>query len=926
MKHRQVPQLFAFLLALVAACAPPVVVADQPPVAKAPFDDHTVDRFAASDAFDAFAKNQNGTRAAKFVMPLFHRAGTGARFLAPDFYRMHDEWYWFRLMNGQTVPGPVPEPLQDQSFASLAEIYQTFQGAHLPLELIWVENRIYSVYFYTLALGDPEHDVQRAFAVGTLLHLPADPRRPRPEELWLVLLEEQDLAGEAELLEIFRRLRQTLPPESAQKLQWLPHPAGVQDLNARVWQANHGAFAQKIVRYADLAVPGKAEVYTPGIAAGFLYFLKPGELHKADLPANAIVVLSEIPDELPPVAAILTAVPQTPQAHLNLLAAARGTPNGYVAGVTTDPVLKALASAKVPVVLELGEHGFRYKAWTDVALDAWQRARKSQPPTSVARTNAVTPDVVVLGDDPTTTGPATVHALLPMVGGKAAGIAALFGQPGITPPWRPVALTVNGYALHTQPLRLTLLELLHTAEFADARARLVLLEGESAFRKAYAGDADADHWLGNFQAMPHAPSVDRVLRGGGVQHLIREAPIDARWLAAVRGQLEQRFAPLADDQPLRFRSSSTAEDVEGFNAAGVYSSHSGYLHADRLTGDARKATIERAIRRVWASFWSLDAFAERERGGIDHLNPRMAILVEPSFPNNLEIANGVVLFGVGLDEKEQPREEMTVNVQPGALSVTNPPPGERVVPEIDRVVQLPDGQLRIQRVQVATTHPTRILDDARLRQMFTALHGLAHAWRDARNAGLPTAQQALSAVLDLEFRLVADGWPKLRERLQLPGRLVWKQVRPLSRAPVLTERDVGVPAPVDVRAAAQKVVRRVCEKDRLTVETWRIWTHPSATLLPYAQTPLTLQTTIHLLGRDAPSPPLVWGAQQSRQTWAAWRRQAGAQQTEMTSALADLKRPDGERMDATWQDWPGCADTELSAAPEQALRAWLNQP
>jgi hypothetical protein len=908
-----------WLLLLLCACAPPIIAHGPPPNPLVPYADHTRSSFASAHDFDAFAIGQNTTRAVKFVLPEFQKPGHGAVFLAPDFYKMHDEWYWFRLLNGQPVPGPVPEPLQGQAFASVAQVYQTFAGTRLPLDLIWVESRIYSVYFYAMALGDPDHDIERAFAVGTLLHLPPDPKRARPEELWLVLLEEQDLAGEGELQEMFRRLREALPPEIGQKLAWLPHPTGAQAFNARMWQQNDAALIKRIVSYADLVVPGKAEVYTPGLAAGRLFLLHGKDLRTADLPPNAIVVLDEIPDELPPVAAILTGVPQTPQAHLNLLAAARGTPNGYVGGIANDAVLKALAAAKVPVVMELSGSGFRYKPWTDVALDRWESLRRQPPPESAPRSSQTLPDVMFLGDDPTLTGPQAVATLVPAIGGKAAGIAALLNQPGINAPWRPMALTVNGFAQHLAPLQKTLKALMESDEFHDARARLLLLEGEQAFFKQYHGDAEARQWLAEFRTVRHDGAIDHLLARNGVQTLIQETAIDPRWLAGVTRKFEERFGTLADDQPLRFRSSSTAEDVEGFNAAGVYSSHSGYLFAARLIGEQQKATVARAIRRVWASYWSLNAWAERDRAGVPQLQPRMAVLVEPSFPDAMEVANGVALFALGLDAEGRPTAEMTLNVQPGALSVTNPPPGVHVVPEIDRVT----AAGHVQRVQKATTQPQPILDDAQLRHMHEALQTLSTAWRDARNAKLADNQKALTVQLDLEFRLVADGWPKLRDGTNLPRRLVSKQVRPLSRAPALSERDVGAAMPVDVRAAAQKVVKRRCQlPQNVSVESVVVWTHPSAALLPYARSPLTLEMTI----RVPPYPPLQLDMRQSNLTWAEWQAAQPNPPPPNAQVLLNFKLLPGLRLADSLGQLGDCTDVVMSSAPEQALRAWLEEP
>ncbi|MDP6943129.1 MAG: hypothetical protein QF464_03180, partial [Myxococcota bacterium] len=66
-----------------------------------------------------------------------------------------------------------------------------------------------------------------------------------------------------------------------------------------------------------------------------------------------IVILEEVPDYLPPVAAIVTAVPQTPLAHLNLLAKSRGTPNVHIAGVMEDPALYTWDYYNKPVLLKV---------------------------------------------------------------------------------------------------------------------------------------------------------------------------------------------------------------------------------------------------------------------------------------------------------------------------------------------------------------------------------------------------------------------------------------------------------------------------------------------------------------------------------------------------------------------------------------------
>src|SRR5215813_14120068 len=49
-----------------------------------------------------------------------------------------------------------------------------------------------------------------------------------------------------------------------------------------------------------------------------------------EIGSNEILVLNEVPIQLPPVAGIITSLPSTPLSHINLLAKGRGIPNAYI--------------------------------------------------------------------------------------------------------------------------------------------------------------------------------------------------------------------------------------------------------------------------------------------------------------------------------------------------------------------------------------------------------------------------------------------------------------------------------------------------------------------------------------------------------------------------------------------------------------------
>ncbi len=127
-------------------------------------------------------------------------------------------------------------------------------------------------------------------------------------------------------------------------------------------------------------------------------------------------------------------------------------------------------------------------------------------------------------------------------------------------------------------------------------------------------------------------------------------------------KVEEKLNAQNDFTNFRFRSSTNAEDMEGFNGAGLYDSKTAII------GDSDK-TVEKAILEVWSSFWNFRAFQERDLFGINHESCAMGVLVHRSFPD--EKANGVLVT------KNMYRDRytgITVNVQLGEESVVKPEP------------------------------------------------------------------------------------------------------------------------------------------------------------------------------------------------------------------------------------------------------------
>jgi chorismate mutase len=98
----------------------------------------------------------------------------------------------------------------------------------------------------------------------------------------------------------------------------------------------------------------------------------------------------------------------------------------------------------------------------------------------------------------------------------------------------------------------------------------------------------------------------------------------ARQEAAVRERYGSRR--------IRMRSSSNAEDLPGFNGAGLYTS-------EGMALDTEGDSLEDSLRVVWASLYGQRAHDERQLANIDHRQVAMAVLVHEAYRS--ERAQGV---------------------------------------------------------------------------------------------------------------------------------------------------------------------------------------------------------------------------------------------------------------------------------------------
>jgi hypothetical protein len=362
-----------------------------------------------------------------------------------------------------------------------------------------------------------------------------------------------------------------------------------------------------------------------GSSIGKLRFFNSDKLGEEYVDFRDIVVLDAVPNDISVVLGIITEEFQTPLAHINVLAQNRGTPNMALRGATDNPTLRSLEGEWVR--LEVKAFDYTLKQVSKVEADEWWEQNKPDSVTVPELDLTVTDlrDIDQVLDEAIALSDALRDAI-PAFGGKAshyAGIALI----GEEVPVRN-AFAIPVYYYHQ-------------------------------FMEQNGFDAVVVEMLAD-EGFQDEPSV-RDEQLADLRETVKEAPVDSEFEALLLEKLDTDYPGLR----MRFRSSTNAEDLDGFTGAGLYTSKSGDPN------DPDRSVLD-AVREVWASVWNFRAFEERSYRSIDHLAVGMAILVHESFPD--EEANGVALTANPYDASGlQPG--FYVNVQVGEESVVEPDPG-----------------------------------------------------------------------------------------------------------------------------------------------------------------------------------------------------------------------------------------------------------
>jgi len=227
-----------------------------------------------------------------------------------------------------------------------------------------------------------------------------------------------------------------------------------------------------------------------------------------------------------------------------------------------------------------------------------------------------------------------------------------------------------------------------------------------------------------------------------IRDSITNSPADPKLIKAVEEKVLSKNA----GRQFRFRSSSNAEDLQGFNGAGLYDSKTGII------GDTVK-TVERAIKIVWASLWNIRAFDEREHFHIDQLSIAMGVLSHRAFPD--EIVNGVAITKNLYRDYEA---GYIINAQVGETSVVAPPDSvtcDQLISFLNTDSDFFNTKNAIEYLSFSSLNKgIKVLTDEEIQLLTKQLSSIKKHFYSKSGASLKYAFKDYA--LDVEFKIYAD--------------------------------------------------------------------------------------------------------------------------------------------------------------------------
>ena len=284
---------------------------------------------------------------------------------------------------------------------------------------------------------------------------------------------------------------------------------------------------------------------------------------------NEILVLDEVPVQLPPVAGIITTKPSTPLSHINLLAKGWGIPNVYIKNA--QELFKQYNTWWVE--FDARRDNYSIKPADLKALDEYQKRLKERLDVMKPRSDLSVTRLADLSEQRASSVVA--------YGAKSANLGEIIHAhlPGFAvPPGFTIPFFYYDQFIRENKLDDAIYQMLNDQKFVH----------DPAYRRAY---------------------LTRM------REQIQRGTMNAQLRVEVLRRLRDEFGT----RGVFARSSTNSEDLPNFNGAGLYST------MPNVRGDEQ---LIEAIKFVWASVWNFEAYEARERAGIDHMKIFMAVLIQ----------------------------------------------------------------------------------------------------------------------------------------------------------------------------------------------------------------------------------------------------------------------------------------------------------
>jgi hypothetical protein len=306
---------------------------------------------------------------------------------------------------------------------------------------------------------------------------------------------------------------------------------------------------------------------------------------------NEILVLDEVPVQLPPVAGIITSQPSTPLSHINLLAKGWGIPNAYIKNA--KELFKQYDGWWVS--FETLREKYTIKRADMDQLREYQRRQAQRLDVMKPRFDLDEKRLLDLAQQRAASSIA--------FGGKSANLGEVMNArlPGIVV---PSGFTIPFY---------------YYDEFIKRNSLDDVIFG-----------------LLNDQKFVHDPAYRReqlVL----LRQKIEAAEFDPELRQKVLQKVSAEFA----GKGLFVRSSSNSEDLPNFSGAGLYTTVPNVRGENELID---------AIKKVWASLWNFEAYEARERASVDHSKIFMAVLLQEGINSE---SSGVMITADPFDRENR---------------------------------------------------------------------------------------------------------------------------------------------------------------------------------------------------------------------------------------------------------------------------------